>query len=425
MLVDRTERTRLWGVLNRPVIVLSDLHLGPTCPPEASAAAARVLARHPEHELFLMGDTFDLSIDPPRMDPAVSVLGHLRNNPELSRALRNRLERGVSVVFFAGNHDAQLAQPHVRGEILASWGLAESAPLTCGIWCARRADVHFEHGHIYDPDNAPTHPLVPPTYKTEPLGVTLMRRVLAPESALYFAHAHELTPLKGLGQAFVKLGIRAPGLISRYYVEAARIFVKAKPNSFSEELSRGDHELLAFAQRNDFDAESLQQLLHSRAVPRHHLRKAVFGRLYLDRSIATAAWWSSSLFGLVTLQPAFWAISGLGLAYLGVSLSRGKNRYAGSLLDRMRTAANAAAVLVGARAVVFGHTHVEESHRGYVNTGSFAFGGAAGRGYLILDSSGTLLRAHADSDKPPQKLDVLLPTRPEPPAQSSANSMVA
>ena len=408
-------------MLNRPTIVLSDLHLGPTCPPAASIAAARVVERHPEHEVFLMGDTFDLSIDPLSMDPARSVIGSLEKNPALSTALQRKLERGVPVVLFAGNHDAQLAQPHVREKILARWSLPESAPLTCGLWCARRAGIHFEHGHIYDPDNAPTHPLVAPSQNTEPLGVTLMRRVLAPSRALYFAHAHELTPLKGLGQAFVKLGVRAPELIARYYIESARIVAGATPASFSAELWQGEQEVVAYAQTHGFDADELRRLLQSRAVPRHHQREAVFKRLYLDRSIATAAWWSSSLLGLITLQPAYWAITGVSLGSLMLSLSRGKNRYGGSLLIRMQTAATSVAALVGARAVVFGHTHVEESHRGYVNTGSFAFGGALGRSYLILDPEGTLVRAF-DTDQPTQELDVLLPANRE---QLPVDSMVA
>ncbi len=109
-----------------------------------------------------MGDTFDLSIDPPKLDPALSAARHLADNPEFSEALSEQLRNGVPVVLFAGNHDAQLAEPQVRGKILGCLGLNENAPLSCGVWCMRRAGLHLEHGHIYDPDNAQTHPLVAP-----------------------------------------------------------------------------------------------------------------------------------------------------------------------------------------------------------------------------------------------------------------------
>lgn len=383
------------------------------------------MERHPDHELFLMGDTFDLSIDPLSVDPAESVVRHLSNYPELVTALRNRLEQNIPVVMFAGNHDAQLAQPHVRGAILKALGISESVPFSCGIWCTRRAGVHFEHGHIYDPDNAPTHPLVPPSRSTEPLGVTLMRRVLAPARALGFAHAHELTPLQGLGKAFVELGPRAPELIARYYIEAVRVFASAAPDSFAAELARGNEKTAEYAERFGLQIEQLQRLLESRVAPRHHRRSAIFRRLYLDRSIATAVWWGSSLAGLVTLEPAFWVMTAASLAYLGVSLSRGKNRYGGSLLKRMREAARVVASCMNARAVVFGHTHVEEAHSGYVNTGSFTFGGPNGQSYVLLDQSGALFRAYVDARFAARPLDVLLPEDASTSSQPPIASMVA
>ena len=412
-------------MLNRPTIILSDLHLGPTCPPDAAMAVARVIERHPEHELFLLGDTFDLSIDPPSMDPATSVVHHLSNNPELVAALRSKLERGVPVVFFAGNHDAQLARPHVRAKMLQALGVSESAPLTCGAWRVRRGDVHFEHGNIYDPDNAPTHPLIPPGPDTEPLGVTLMRRVLAPARALDFAHAHELTPLNGLGQAFVKLGPHALELITRYYIEALRIFAHATPAAFAAELSSGKASVADYAKSQGIELEQLQALLDSRARPRHHGKGAVFGRLYLDRSAATAVWLATSVLGLTTLHPLYWLMTVASLAYLGVSLSRGKNRYAGSLLRRMHDAARVVATIAHVRVVVFGHTHVEEAHAGYVNTGSFTFGGSEGQSYLVLDQSGVLLRAYGDASKEKQPLDVFLPEVNAGKSQAPIASMVA
>ena len=356
-----------------------------------------------------MGDTFDLSIDPPKLDPAASVARHLSNNPEFTEALRDQLGRGVPVTLFGGNHDAQLAQPHVRDKILACLDLNDKAPLSCGVWCAERYGLHLEHGHIYDPDNAQTHPLVAPSGETEPLGILLMRRVLAPADALFFAHAHELTPLRGLAKAFAELRTGAPHLVARYYVEAVRVFARAKPTSFSRELTQGETSLVEFAKTSNLDIECLRRLLELRAIPRHHRKKDVFYRLYLDRSIATAVWWSTSVLGAMTAAPAYWGMTGLSLVFLAASLARGKNRYSGSLLYRMRNAALAVRSIVDAQAVIFGHTHVEETCPGYVNNGSFGFGGTNGRSYLIIDSSGSLLRGFVNGCQEPRVLDVLMP----------------
>jgi hypothetical protein len=129
----------------------------------------------------------------------------------------------------------------------------------------------------------------------------------------------------------------------------------------------------------------------------------------LDRSIATAVWWSSTVLGAVTSIPAFWGLTGISLAFLGASLARGKNRYSGSLTNRLRNAALNVRKLMDARAVVFGHTHVEETVPGYVNNGSFGFGGHNGRTYLLLESRDSLCRVNASESGDPQKLDILMP----------------
>lgn len=401
-------------MLNRSAIILSDLHLGPTCPPDTAVAAARVIRRHPGHEVILLGDTFDLSIDPPKLDPALSVTRHLAQRPEFKEALRERLVQGTPVTLFAGNHDAQLAAPLVRNKTLDCLGLNDRAPLACGTWCLNWEGLHLEHGHMYDPDNAQTHPLVAPHFDTEPLGIAMMRKVLAPTNALFFAHAHELTPLRGLTQAFVKLGPAAPRLVTRYYIEALKVFARAKSSSFSEEEALGANRLRDCALASNLELELLEQLLHTRASPRHHRKKDVFYRLYLDRSIATALWWSSSLLGATTSIPAFWGITGVSLAFLGASLARGKNRYSGTLTNRLRNAALHVRKLVDARAVVFGHTHVEETVPGYVNNGSFGFGGRNGRTYLLLESAESLLRVNATESGESQKLDILLSREADP-----------
>jgi predicted phosphodiesterase len=395
-------------VLNRSAIILSDLHLGPTCPKDTDQVAAEVIRRHPGHDVLLLGDTFDLSLDPPKSNPARRAAAHLARNPALRLSLRERLQCGASVVLFAGNHDAQLAQPGVRASLLHELDLTDDAPLQCGMWCMRRGALHLEHGHLYDPDNSNTHPLVAPKMTTEPLGVTLMRKVLAPQDSLFLAHAHEITPWAGLRLAFQRRGAGAPQLIARYYLEALRILLRARPRSFADEWRSGAEQLLEYARRYDLDVVQLKSVLDLRTTPRHHHRRDVFFRLYLDRSLATVLWWSGTALGAWTMGPAYWGLAGLGLTYLGVSLSLGKNRYSGNLLPRLRDAALEIRRLVDAQVVVFGHTHVEEQYPGYVNTGSFGFGGKQGRRYLLLDTTQSLFRMSVNPGHEPELLDVFV-----------------
>ena len=285
----------------------------------AEQAATTVIRRHPGSDVLLLGDTLDLSIDPPRNDPARSAAKYLAEHLQFRLALREQLQRGAAVMLFAGNHDAHLAEPGVRAQLLNQLDLTDAAPLHCGLWCLQRAGVHLEHGNLYDPDNTHGHPLVAPDQQLEPLGIAMMRSVLAPTNSLFFAHASEITPWAGLTQAFVHMGARAPRLIARYYYESMRIFMRAKPKAFAEAWRIGDQRLAEYAFTHGLEVQVLERLLELRALPRHQNKKDVFFRLYLDRSLATALWWSFGLLGAVTANAAALGLSGLGLGYLGLS----------------------------------------------------------------------------------------------------------
>src|SRR5690606_16338269 len=101
------------------------------------------------------------------------------------------------------------------------------ARLEVSPWFVRRGSVHVEHGHLYDPDNAPSHPLAPWSIATEPLGIALTRRFLAPNGVFAFAHAHETTPLAGLLRTFRLYGPRAPLIVYRYFATAIRLCLEA------------------------------------------------------------------------------------------------------------------------------------------------------------------------------------------------------
>src|SRR5512136_1319281 len=183
------------AVLARPLLVASDLHLAPGACPRLLSDLEDLIRSHAGHEIILNCDTFSLSSDPRPTDPLGAAEAVLRGEAGLGSALRTHLGRGDPVTLVAGNHDAALSAPDARARLVRALGSDDSVPLWVAPWLVRRGDVWLEHGHLYDPDNAPLHPLAPWRLEHEPLGVALTRRLVARLGADEFAHAHEATPV--------------------------------------------------------------------------------------------------------------------------------------------------------------------------------------------------------------------------------------
>ncbi len=374
----------------RPLIVTSDLHLSA----EASAGTVQDLTRllrdHPGHELILAGDVFNLSWEAPGHSAASAVLAVLSAYPELGRALRAHLAGGAPVAFVAGNHDAGLLAPELRDAVLQKLQLLPDSALEIAPWFVRRGHVHVEHGHFYDPDNAPAHPLAEWTPETEPLGIALTRRFVRPSGAYHFSHAHETTPLAGIAKAFRVYGARTPLIIAQWFQIAGKLCLETRQSKrFEAELRRGDAALTGFAELVQLDADTLRTLLASGAVPTHRNFRKTFMRLYFDRVFASsgvllsaAAYvaWKSRAAGIASL------LAGL---YLIQSVQRTGNRYEDLPVERLRAAAQRVRELTAAKAVIFGHTHQVDEVPGYANSGSFGYS-QSGRPYVRVDEAGTL-----------------------------------
>jgi hypothetical protein len=253
--------------------------------------------------------------------------------------------------------------------------------------------VHIEHGHVYDPDNAPSHPLVYTGPDSEPLGVALTRRFLAPNDAFGFAHEHETTPAAGLAKAFRLFGWRTPLCVYRYFRTAGEICWQAGMNRMVRvAASLGETRLGESAERADVPEQMMRDLMASLPQPTHHDARNTFYRLYFDRVIATV----SSITGigigvLLRSRPAL--LLGLVAAgYLFGSVRKTPNRYGELPVERLRDASGAVRAATGATLVVFGHVHVEDSAPGYVNSASFTYHETPGRPYLHLDETGELER---------------------------------
>jgi hypothetical protein len=384
------------ALLDRPLLVISDTHLGAVAPARIGADLARLIEAHPGAEVIFGGDAFDLSYAARHDDQPGLLANLLDRSPELVAVLRARLVAGTPVTLLPGNHDAALCDPGVAELLRGRLGVSGDAPVRVSPWFVRRGDVHVEHGHVYDPDNAPIHPLAEWSEKSEPLGVALTRRFVAATGAADFSHAQDATPVRALARAFRLYGLRAPGMIGSYFKTAIELCLESGPAMAPRaELERalGSARLEAFSSAIGLSPAELSQVVARAPSPTHLRRADVFLRLYFDRVFATLLLGASLT--AIPRRPFAAALALGSFAYLAGSTLRGHDRY-GSLPER-RLSEGAARIreLTGARLVVFGHTHHAVADDGYFNTGSFAFPRGNGRPYVLIGEGGEAkLRRH-------------------------------
>lgn len=382
--------------MTQACLILSDTHLSQGQGRATSIALAALLEHHRDAELVLAGDIFDLSLESPHVPVSEGLARIFAAHDTLRRALRRHLERGSRVTLVPGNHDAALTSPEALTALRFCLGAPDERQLTIVPWFLRRDGVHIEHGHLYDPDNAPNHPLGGHNPRTEPLGTALMRRFVGPNDALSFAHAHETTPVSGLALAFRLWGARAPVVVARYFATAFRLCAEAARGraAFEEELRRGEAQLRAHAESSGLDPECVERLIAAAPKPTHQGLRETFLRLYFDRIFASVS--TATGLALLTaagltlghgvLMPGAGALlTALGAGYLLHDVASHKSRYSGLVVPRLGEAAELVRTITGSELVVFGHTHVEVTEPHYVNLGSFGFARHA-RPYLALDS---------------------------------------
>lgn len=376
-------------MLEQPLVVVGDVHLSHGGRPDTGRALARLVEENPGAEVVLNGDVWNLSLDAPALDPHDSVLGMLAPETELRAALQKHLSGRGRLTILPGNHDAAVATPGLRERLLAWLELSPAAKLTFPPWFLRHGSVHVEHGHAYDPDNAPTHPLIAPTSNTEPLGVALTRRFLAPNNAFDFAHATEITPVEALVRAWHAFGTKMPLVLVRYFSTAGHFCREAgwRPE-LAKEQARGDAALPGLIPELGLDRETLQRLLDDRPRPTHESFERSFFRLYFDRIVATLGTAGGVGVGIAARSTGAFGLALLSALYLMESKRRGTNRYEGLPVRRLREAAVQVRSITGAQTVIFGHTHVPDTHDGYLNPGSFKYRQGDARPYAYVDVTG-------------------------------------
>ncbi|HMJ15249.1 MAG TPA: metallophosphoesterase [Polyangiaceae bacterium] len=378
-----------------PLLILSDVHLNYNGSQGTGEHLALLTRRSQGAELVLAGDIFDLSRESPGYDPAEAIASLLRHHHDVRAAFRDHLSAGHRVSLIAGNHDAAVGEERLRKALLATLDVQSDARLELYPWFIRRGGVHIEHGHLYDPDNAPSHPLATWSYSTEPLGIALTRRFLAPSGALQLAHAHETTPVRGLIRAYELFGARAPLVVAQYFATAIRLCLEAgRQEALTEERERGRNALPRYAELTGVPLRALAELVRAGAEPTHHRFTDTFMRLYFDRVVATL----SLLFGASTFalrkSPVAAAVTALSGTYLGASVKRGKSRYSGVIEQRLRDAAGYVVRITGAELVIFGHTHSEDDAPCYLNSGSFGYARNKARPYIWIEPGRSAERRH-------------------------------
>jgi predicted phosphodiesterase len=393
------------SIASQPLIVASDVHLEHEGSGPSAERLAQLLRRHPGHEVVLAGDIFNLSVDRPGRDPAESVQSIVAKYPALVAALHEHLAKGHAVTFLSGNHDAGVVARGTRERLLELLGLNETARLLLEPWFIRRGQVHIEHGHVHDPDNAPAHPLALWSPETEPLGVALTRRFLSPHDAFAFAHAHQTTPLAGLKRAYRTFGARTPLMLLHYFSTSSRLTAEsAVPERLGAEKARGGAALGAFAERSGVTPEVVSRLLEALPRPTHEDFKQTFHRLYFDRVLATlgmAGGATRLLLGGAVGGAVGAAVALSSALYLRSSVKKGVDRYSSLPVKRLLEGARLVRSLTDARQVIFGHTHCEDEAEGYVNSASFTYTHRKGSPFLYVARDGSIERRELVLDSTP------------------------
>ncbi len=349
-----------------------------------------VLKEHPGSNVVFLGDLFEFSATGAQHPDA--ALGELLTaNPRFCAALRRHTASGGQVHWVAGNHDAALAA--------ASPGAAEAAGIDVTVWpwFMRVGSVHLEHGHLFDRDNAPLHPLARWDIRDEPLGIALMRRIVVELDIPMWAHAHQTTPARAVSQAARWFGWRLPVTATRVFGRLVAINLSAVGGRWGRVRSarrHGQEALAAYAAQSGLAESMLERVIASAPPPTHTRWGTAFRRLYLDWVSALGAAGIGALVGFASGSIWPWVATVAGASYVAKEgYFRRESRYPPPL-DALRAGAHQLVRLTGASRVIFGHTHVEEDDGVYANLGSFGYANASGRAYALVTEDGTFTRRH-------------------------------
>lgn len=370
-------------------IVVGDLHLTRHSPPPVAADFSALLEANAGKQVVVAGDLFDLSTDAPKDEHALDTI--IGSQPCLRRSIAQFLERGGHLMVISGNHDAAVTSDSLA-QALDLDG-SERQRLACSPWFVRYGKLHVEHGHLYDPDNAPAHPLV---VGAPSLGVHFSAEFVHPTGAHRYLQNNDGTPLDLLLSAFRWYGRRAPYVIYRYFHAAFGALAQSGPwHRIENERKLGEERRGRFAEDAGVPPSVIDAVLAARAGSTLESWSQTFARLYMDRVMATLL--TGTGIGAVALgaRASGVTLTTLGAMLMASSWLRGHDRYGGTVVEHLNRAADRIIDTADASFVVFGHTHREALTDRYANTGSFAFPrDAPGRPFLRVADDTQLARCY-------------------------------
>jgi UDP-2,3-diacylglucosamine pyrophosphatase LpxH len=339
------------------------------------------------------GDLFDLPSEMPNVARDKALASAMDAQAHVRAALAEHVDRGGELWLVSGNHDAEVGAPDFEQALVRALGVTGEARdrLRTTPWFFREGALHVEHGHLFDPDNAPAHPLV---LGARSLGTHFVEELIAPTGAHRYLNANDQTPLTLLTSAFTWYGARGPHVVYRYFHTAFTAMASSGPFYRGRgEQERGKAHEPAFADLHAVPHAVIERLVALGAEPTMASFPRTFARIYFDRVLATFAL-MGGLGAIAAGRRSGAAAIAAGAALMVASWAQGHNRYAGSVAERLRAGAGAVRETTGARLVVLGHTHREALEDGYANTGSFAFHrDAPGRPFLEIEGTADHPRA--------------------------------
>ncbi|MEO6572974.1 MAG: hypothetical protein ABIP89_03985, partial [Polyangiaceae bacterium] len=325
-------------------LVLADLHLTRSTPSKVTNDLATLVESHPGSRIIFAGDLLDLSAEaPPHGTRAPSAEEALASHPAVRTALGRHLDGGGELWLAGGNHDAEVGRHGFSALLGAALGTSSEAHarIKTSPWFFRHGGLHVEHGHLYDPDNAPAHPLVT---GESCLGVHFVEEFIAPTGAHAYLNANDGTPLKMFLSSFRLYGVRAPYLIYRFFHTACTALLKSGPLYRADrEWDLGAEKVPAFAEASGVSSDVIDDVLGLRAAPTLKSFESTFARLYLDRVASSLALLTGA--GALAAGESSLGSASLALGVIGLTASwaRGHNRYGGNVLERLeRSAAHVA-----------------------------------------------------------------------------------
>ncbi|MEZ4311315.1 MAG: hypothetical protein R3F14_25005 [Polyangiaceae bacterium] len=338
-------------------LVLADLHLVGQTPRPLGEDLASLIAAHPGARIVLAGDLFDLPSEMPNVARDRALASALDAQPHVRRAFAEHVDRGGELWLISGNHDAEVGAPDFRDALARAFGISSEsrARLRTTPWFFREGGVHIEHGHLYDPDNAPAHPLI---LGARSLGTHFVEELIAPTGAHRYLNANDQTPLKLLASAFAWYGVRGPYVVYRYFHAALTAMAASGPfYGGRDEPAQGKPHEPAFAAEHGVPHEVIADLLARAAIPTMASFQHTFARVYFDRVLATLSILGGVGCALAGSKRAATLAVTAGAALMSASWALVTTATRATDSDRLRDGAPAVRAVTGAHLVLFGHTH--------------------------------------------------------------------